>query len=454
MVPTRPSDIPGWRQQLQAVALAVACAVALLGRAWLPSNALVPFAPELLDVHAAEAHARGAADALAAVRGNLAMGDGYTQSLCWYRVLQTRWQAGESPLWTRDIGGGANFAAQMAQGFHPVALLPWLSSATHTAALAFGLHQVLFGWLAYRFLRRLGCQHASALFGLVAATLGLWLQAHLHHPGVLAAGVPVFAMLWAVLAIHEGGGARAIAGLALATGCAWLGGFPGVALQASYLAAAFAIVAPVRDPVGSRARRIVACAAGLLLGSLVATAQIAPVLDALACTSRPEFAPALLQAHGLEWDHLWTALWPDLLCWAQDHIYRQPTPEFMFEDPARMPWAQIALLSNRPSARGAVDVSWVETGFAIGLSGCLFAVVGATALGRLRGAAFFTATTALGFGLATADEPFLTLLRCLPGLGTGDTRRCLFTASIGLTALAGLGAEHWLRGVGGALCRE
>src|SRR5690606_30209574 len=52
----------------------------------------------------------------------------------------------------------------------------------------------------------------------------------------------------------------------------------------------------------------------------------------------------------------------------------------------------------------------------------------------------------LSFGFATADEPFLSAARLVPGFAAGDLRRQLFTTTMALIVLAALGADALLRG--------
>ena len=187
VAPARPS-LPR-SQHLQALLLALLCSVLFLRDALLPGNALVPYPPEQMDVQRAEAIANGRFDANDARRGLASGGDKYLQSLCWDRVLHDRLRSGEVPLWTRDIVGGAPFVPQMAQVYEPINLLLLVLPSEQWYGWWFLIHQVLFGWFAYLFLRRLGCEHGSALLGLVAAVLGLWTQCKLHHNVILTAAL-------------------------------------------------------------------------------------------------------------------------------------------------------------------------------------------------------------------------------------------------------------------------
>ena len=444
---------PSRREHVQALLLAALCAVLFLREALLPGRALVPFPPELFDVQMAEARAAGTFDAGDALRGNAGMGDKYLQSLCWDRVLADRFAAGELPRGPRDIGGGAPFVPQMAQPYEPVNALLFVLPNVEWYGWWFLLHQVLFGFFAYTFLRRLGCRHASALVGLVAVTLGLWTQGKLHHNVILTAAVG----LWPTLsAVHDlvatGRRGRAALGsvgwLALWTGVSWNSGFVVVSLQASYLAVLFAACLAFGAPRGERLRRLVPVAAGLALGGVLALPNMLPVLLASAASARAgTFDAARLAAHGLEWDHLLTLGWPDLLAWAGDTFHpRGPGPVPAGYE-ARMPWSQLVLLAEPLSPiNGSRFQSWVETTFAIGTAPLALACLAWSSRERRALAWLFGGVAVLAFGVATADQPFLSLARVVPGLTDADQRRALFSVAMALAVLAALGAEALLAG--------
>jgi len=442
--PTRP-------QHATALLLALLCAVLFLRDSLLPGRALVPHPPELLDVHMAEALDRGTFDADDAFRGNVGMTDKYMQSLCWDRVMADRLAAGEFPRWTRDIAGGAPFVPQMAQPFQPINLLLLLLPSEQWYGWWFLLHQVLFGWFAYLFLRRIGCQHVSALVGLVAAALGLWTQCKLHHNVILTAALPLWPMLSAVHDLVAGGrrGASAwwTAGwLALWAGMSWSSGFVVVSLQASYLTVGFAAFLVLRQPRGERMRGLLPVAVGLALGAALSLANMVPVLLANAVSSRTgTFDAARLAAHGLEWDHALGLLWPDLLSWAGDCFYAPAAGEPPFAFRTRMPFSQLVLLAQPLSpVDNSRFQSWVETSFSIGVVPLAFVCLAWCGRQRRALAWFFGGIGLLAFGMATADQPFLSLARVVPGLTNADLRRLLFTVAMALVVLSALGADALL----------
>ena len=441
------------QQWFAAVLLAALCSLLFLRDALLPGRALVPHPPELFDVVMAEAHAAGRFDAADTFRGNVGMTDKYLQSLCWDRVMHDRFRNGELPRWTNDIGGGAPFVPQMAQPWQPINALLLLLPSEQWYGWWFFLHQVLFGVFAYGFLRRLGCQHGAALLGLVAAVLGLWTQCKLHHNVILTAALSLWPMLGSVHAlVADGDRGRArgawIGWLGLWTGLSWSTGFVVVALQATYLTLACALLFLLGAPRGDRLRRLVPVGLGLALGAVLSAANMIPILLAAAESARATTWNAKeLQELGLEWDHALGLCWPDLLSWAADRFYAPAGDSPPFGFVTRMPLSQIVLLAEplRRSDHSALH-GYVETSFAIGLvpvAAALAALLDRSRRGLVLGIA---ALALLWFGFATADQPFFGLARLLPGLSAGDLRRQLFTTAMALVVLAGLGADTLLRG--------
>ncbi len=437
---------PPRRHHFEAVLLALLCSVLFLRDALLPGRALVPYPPEQMDVVRAEATANGTLDLADARRGLTSGGDKYLQSLCWDRILHDRLRSGELPLWTRDIAGGAPFVPQMAQAYEPINLLLLLLPSEQWYGWWYLIHQVLFGYFAYLFLRRLGCAHSSALFGLVVAVLGLWTQCKLHHNVILTAALPLWPMLSAVFdLVHDNvlgkQRRRTIAWLAFWTGISWLSGFAVVSLQVSYLTVAFAGMLAFHRARGERLRALLPVGVAMALGGLLSFAHMIPVLQASAVSSRDSgWNPAFLAAHGLEWDHALSAIWPDLLSWSRDVFYPEVGKPLV--DATHMPWSQLVLLSQPLSpVTGSPFQSWIETSFAVGVAPLACIVLALFDRNRRAFTWFFALALVVAFAFATADQPMLSLARYVPGIATADLRRLLFTAAVALVVLTGLGAE-------------
>ncbi len=441
---------PTRREHLHALLLALLCSVLFLRDALLPGRALVPHPPELFDVTMAEAVAAGRFDAAEAFRGNVGMADKYLQSLAWDRIMQERFRSAELPRWTNDIAGGAPFVPQMAQPWQPINALLLLVPSTQWYGWWYLVHQVLFGWFAYTFFRRLGCLHASALLGLVAAVLGIWTQCKVHHNVILTAALSLWPMLSAthellVVGARDGARRRAIAWLALWTGLSWSTGFVVVALQATYLTLALAALWTLQAERGERLRRLLPCGLGLAVGGALSLANMLPVLMASAASARPAFTAAMQQELGLDWDHALGLLWPDLLSWGADRFYLLGGDAAPQQYVTRMPWSQLVLLNAPLRPDGAAFQNWVESTLAIGL--LPFAAAATALFVRAQRAlcVWLALLAVVGFGMATADQPFLGLAQLVPGLNAGDLRRLLFFVSMALVLLGTLGVDAQLR---------
>lgn len=414
---------PSRTELLQAVLVAALCSLLFLGEAVSPARAVVPFAPERYEPLAGEARAAGRVGSAELERGNVTMGDKYNQSLAWDRILQERLRRGELPLWNRELGGGAPFVPQMAQVYQPwnLLLLLGIPSAGMYGPWFF-LHQVLFGVFAWHFLRRLGLRQPAALFGCVLAVLCLWTQARVHHNVIVSAALPLFPLLGLIGASCAEGRASAarIGGIALCIGITWSGGFAPVSLQCCYLAAAFALWRVVAE---RRPRALLTIGAGVLLGALLALAQMVPTLLAAMRSARPDFTGEELAAFGLSLHHLKTLVWPDLLHWPAQ-IEHAPS------------WRALEAL---PLA-AARTFNWPETACALGLVGAIAMPVAVAT--RATASVFFAISAVLAFGLSTAKSPFLELTAVLPGARAGDLRRFLFAFSMAALVLAAIGVER------------
>ena len=442
---------PTRRQHAQALLLALACALLFLRGSLLPGTALVPHPPELFDVVMEEAVAAGTFDPDDAYRGNVGMRDKYLQSLCWDRVMQDRFAAGEFPRWTRDIGGGAPFVPQMAQPFQPINLLLFALPSVEWYGWWYLIHLTLFGWFAYLFLRRIGSAHGGALLALVAATLGMWTQCKLHHNVILTAALSLWPMLSAtheLIARGAQGRARRFAAgwLALWSGLAWSTGFVVIALQATYLTGAFALLCLWSVPAGERLRRLAPFAVGFAIGGALSLANMLPILLASAESARQgQFDAERLADLAVEGNQLLSAIWPDLLSWPADRFYpvQGDQPGWFF---TRTPLSQTVLLDDPFREDGTPFQNWVETSYAVGVVPLAAAVSALFSRRHRRHAWFFAAFAVCAFGMASASEPFFTLAKLLPGVTVGDLRRLLFLVAMPLVVLSGLGADAWLRG--------
>lgn len=422
------------REQMQAVLLALVCSVMFLGSALIPGRALVPFPPELNTVEGAVAREQGM-DPDELYRGALCMGDKYSQSLAWDRIMQDRMRSGEIPLWTKDIAGGASFVPQMAQVYQPWNLMLLALPSVEIYGYWYLLHQVLFGWLAYRFFRRIKVSHGAALVGVVVSVLGLWTQCRVHHNVVLTAALSLWPMLSAIHAIARGGRLRDLAILAIWTGLTWMSGFVVIALQISYLCVGFALLQCLTNERGKRLVPLVLCGVGMGLGAMLSSAHMLPVLMASQDSGRPTLTIEHLIDTSLEWDHALTFLWPDLFTWAGDYFHRdQP-------DLVRPPLSTLAFFRQPVEKPG---YNWVECSFAFGIAPLASILLAFANRQRRWLAVYFAAAVVFALGLATATVGFTQVGKLLPGLMDTNAKRNVFMLAFSCTVLAVLGADRLL----------
>lgn len=437
-IPTS-NPTPTGREQLHALLVALVCAVVYLGPSLLPGRCLVPYPPEYYEPMRSEALHDGMAAAELG-RGNVSMGDKYNQSLMWDRVIQQRFRAGEFPLWTRDIGGGAVFPPQMGQPYQPWNLLLFAVPSTQWYGYTILLQLVLIGWFAYRFFRRVDCRHAPALFGIVVVLLGLWMQGRVHQNVVISAALPLFLMLSCVHDMFGGRRvSRAIGVFAIGAGLTWSGGFAPVSLQITYLCCGFAVLLAVAR---RHARPLVYVCIALALGGSISLAQMGPTLLAAAESAREQPAPELLALLGADVANLASAIWPDLLFW--------PDPNHLSGKPSLMALLWVDGLIPVPGLEHLPQPNYTEMAFSVGA----IATVGMAGLWIRGGAAvrergwfvgFFAVAALLGIGLASGATPFLELSAIVPGARSGDLRRFFFVAYVGLAVLATLGVDRVAR---------
>ena len=329
--------------------------------------------------------------------------------------------------------GEAPFPPQMGQPYQPWNVLLFVIPSAEWYGPVVFLHLVLLGWLAYRFLRRVGCKHESALLGLVCAVLGIWLQGRVHQNVVISAALPLFLMLSCVHELFFGRRhARAVGTLAIAVGISWSGGFAPVSLQSTYLAGALGLAFAISR---RRWRPFVLVVGGIALGGVISLAQMGPVMLAAAETARGTPTADQLAGIGLDFGNLVTLVWPDLLFWAAPGQFSDGDT-----------FASLALIGRLGMT------NFTEMGFSTGLASVLAVVAlvgrsGADAPPHRRMLVWlFAGCALLAFLIATTKTPWLELTAIIPGARSGDLRRFLFTVHIGLVVLAAFGADRLAAG--------
>jgi hypothetical protein len=333
---------------------------------------------------------------------------------------------GEAPLWNPyTLCGTPLLASAMPSTLYPLGLFrlsPWRGYGWAAA-----LHLALAALFAWGFLRALGLAPPAALFGGLAWAFSGWFLVHLDQGDFVYVATWLPAMLLAAERVARGSGpVTGAAGLALATGLAFVAGFPPVAILSLYLAVAWLAVRLVQARA-HLVRRAAAGAAGLALGLLLAAVQVLPTWELSKECARTRTPLAQLKAGALPPAGLLLALVPDLF---GHPVEREGNP------PPTAAW-----LSRDPGDRGS-HANYMENTLYVGVAPLLLALI---ALRRPRGpAGFLAAAGAIALCGATGSWA-LDLFHRLPGLQIGSVKRLLVIWTFAAAALGALGLDALLR---------
>lgn len=189
--------------------------------------------------------------------------------------------AGRWPLWNPAVFcGTAQCANPLAGTFYPPQWLAAVFDPFTAMGFLAALHLLLGGFFFRFWMRQLGLGSGAALFGAVSFQCSGWMAAHLHNHPLVAS------LVWVVLAFAAvewrlNTSRRApLFVLGLAIGCAWLAGFPQLAVLGTLAVAAYTALLLIfsrRAPLKVHALPL---AVALLLGLGIASVQILPVLAA------------------------------------------------------------------------------------------------------------------------------------------------------------------------------
>ncbi|MGH7150073.1 MAG: hypothetical protein ACREIU_05220, partial [Planctomycetota bacterium] len=205
--------------------------------------------------------------------------------LPWYRFEEECARRGTLPLWNPGTYAGApQLGSGQSAFFFPLRWLRAIGGDPNGAALYAVARLWLAGLFAYAYLRGLRLSPLASAFGGLSWSLCGFLVVWLNH---FQSNVALFAPLLLLLVerIAARPGPRSTALLALAVGVQFLAGhfqtslhlLLGVGLYA--LARAFLALGPGHPRL--RARGLLSCALGVLLGIGLGSIQIAPFLDYL-----------------------------------------------------------------------------------------------------------------------------------------------------------------------------
>jgi hypothetical protein len=351
---------------------------------------------------------------------NYALSDQFLNFVPLARLLHAGARRGRLTLWNPYLSCGLPLLASIqAAALYPVNLLLLPFDQFSTAGLAALLKLFVAGFFTLLFLRRLGAGWLAALASALTFALSGFMICWLGHPHANAA-----CLLPALLYCAERGVAerrpRAFAGLAVVYACVLLGGHPPTAVHETLLLAAYALWR-TRGARG-RGRLLVAGAAALALGALIAAPQLLPYLS----YSR-ESATVESSARLARWStRLSPGTLPDLLI---PKLTGDPVDGYEYLG---------APLGVTPANFASFDYS-ERTGY-VGVVALALAL--AAALFRRDGPArFFAAAAAVSLAWAYGLPPLPQLAARAPLLKMINPTRLLLVFDFSAAALAGLGLD-------------
>jgi hypothetical protein len=198
-------------------------------------------------------------------------------------LYQRALQAGESFLWTSDLGNGLYLHGEGQAGMaHPLHLVLYrflpLGVALNLEMLSSYAIALAGMWLL---LRRLGFSAAPSIAGAMIFAFSGFNLLHLNHVNAVAVVAHIPWLIWASDLLLAGATPRlragGFAGVAVTLGSQFLVRFPQCVWMALVAAAWFAAF---RLATGTPARRLLLLAGALVAGAMIGGVQVLPTLDA------------------------------------------------------------------------------------------------------------------------------------------------------------------------------
>lgn len=313
--------------------------------------------------------------------------DGYRYSFPIKLLAARLINAGELPLWNPYVFSGFPLFAEMQTGvLYPgvwiFCVLPPVAAANLQMILTYSAAAVG----TYGYTRRIGCTRFAALFGACTFAFGGFMVAHVGHVAMPQGAAMLPWLLWALDSLRAQVRLRLVAaGVAALTLALYAGYPPGpmyLLLVGGLYAAAGGLLG--RPPAG-RAPYLLACAAVVALGILLAAAQLVPALELSAQSVRAQMSFEGFTEYSLPYQQLPMLLFP-----------------FLFGGrPATPYW-------------GAWNI-WELSGY-VGIAPLMLAAAALPLVRRNRQAAFWSAFA--GFALLLVlgpDTPLARLMYRVPG---------------------------------------
>ncbi len=286
--PRQPS-LPAWFAPLFYLGLAILFLwrATLTGDVFLPANLLAHIAPWSSAPHPE-----------VLPPWNPLRWDGIGQFYPWRHFAAQTLHAGNLPLWNPYQFCGTPFVANSQSAvFYPLNIIFYILPVARAFGVSAVVHLTLCGWFLFLFLRGLGCRYLSALLGGVIYAYSAWQINWLQLPTFLATSCWFPLLLRQIYVLGERRKEKgksdgvlpfsfllsSFSLLALTIGMMLLAGHLQIAfygLLAGMLWAVALLSARTRQEGRAFAlRRLGLCAAGLILGGMLALPQILPAIE-------------------------------------------------------------------------------------------------------------------------------------------------------------------------------
>ncbi len=382
--------------------------VTLAGRAMVPGDLLLIMEPW-------KHHAREFPEFSRAANPIL---DAIQQFYPWRKFAGESLREGVIPLWNPHMLSGTPFVANNQSAvFYPETWLHALMPTDHALGWASALAFFIAGALMYWFLRVLALRRLAALLGGVAFMFNGFIIGWLCFPSFRSVPIWLPGMLVAFeLTLRR----RNVgwAGLcALFVGLQYLAGNLHISIICLGLFAMYVIFRLVETWFGGERqlalRSFAACVGAVAVGSLMAGIQLIPTVELALLSHRAGgFSYASHIANAMSWQHLLTALLPDVFGNPVDYNH----------------WG---------AELGGVYRAYTETAWYVGVGPILLAPA-AVLFGRGRSRWFWVGIALLGIALAFGTPVYALFYYLVPGAKSlsGVTRQILMSS----TALSVLGA--------------
>jgi hypothetical protein len=330
-------------------------------------------------------------------------------------------RAGEIPTWDpRQFLGGPFLALWQTQVLYPPTWVLAPLEARSSLAWSVWLHLLVCGAGGVVMLRRAGAGAGAGLVTGLALSLGGAMTLRMGHPSF----VMTLAWLpWCLLSVDralDGGRRRWLIALAVFWALLLLAGQAAMAVLSGYLLLAWILVRGW--PADRRGvPRMVLMVLSLAAGTLLAAPQWLPALEVAESSARASRTIDDLRSRALHPAQLVQCVEPEMFGTVLDRSYSAPK---LFQG----------------SGRGNTSFANSVGGFA-GATTLVLALAGALGGAWQRRRAFWIVAGVVAGALATASPLFAILHGWLPGLGFSNVGRAAAFAGIGLSVLAGWGAE-------------